>query len=172
MGRKISIETVARNFISEYYDADDAKRARLGERIKTVREHMGYSKSELARRAGIDRSMLEKYEKGKCLPKGTTLIKILNALYCDVVEFCRCKQRGKFEAMVERTYVATEENNIFAFKEEVEDRLMHAMSYKTGGKITLVPKDVMETLYANIHAAFNLLEILQYDDEQFSPNEQ
>ena len=133
---------------------------------------MGYSVLELSRRAGIDRSSITKYEAGKALPKATTLVKILNALYCDVVEFCSCRQRGKFEAMVERTYVATEENNIFAFKEEVEDRLMHAMSYKTGGKITPVPKDIMEALYANIHAAFNLLEILQYDDEQFTPNEQ
>ncbi len=166
MGKKLDIESIAKEFIKEYYYADDGKKERFGNRIKVLREHMGYSKSELARRAGIDRSMLEKYESGKRIPKGSTLIKILNALYCDVVEFCENKQRRKFEALVEKTYVASEENNIFRLKQELDDKLSHAMSYKIGGKDVLVPRDIMISLRENINASFRILELLEGDDDQ------
>ena len=166
MGRRINIEIEAKKFIKTFYDADEEQWQILGERLKTLREQMGYTKSELAKRACIDRNMLVKYENGECIPKGTTLIKILNALYCDVVEFCRTKGDRSFNNLVERTYSANEENNIFLLKRELDDKLSHALSYKTAGKNIPVPKNLVSAIRKNIDAAFEYLEILNYDDEQ------
>ncbi len=61
---------------------------------------------------------------------------------------------------------ANDENNIFLLKRELDDKLSHALSYKTGGKNVPVPKNLISAIRKNIDAAFEYLEILKYDEEQ------
>lgn len=162
---KKRIEEIAQKYIEDFYYAPKPY-VELANRLHDLRLEMGFSKLDLARRAGIDRSSVAKYEAGTHLPKAKTLIKILDALYCDVEEFCKYKSRWKFDDLINRTYVATEENNIFKFKGELDDRLTHAMSYKSEGKNVPVPKDLMAVIKTNIDAAFKVLNTLNYDEEQ------
>lgn len=54
--------------------------AELGLTLRALRESKGLSQGELARRAGMGKSQLSKYESGKELPKLGSLEKLLRAL--------------------------------------------------------------------------------------------
>jgi transcriptional regulator with XRE-family HTH domain len=54
--------------------------AELGTTLRTLREAAGLSQAELARRAGLGKSQLSKYESGKELPKLASLEKLLGVL--------------------------------------------------------------------------------------------
>lgn len=59
----------------------------LGLSLMVMRELKGVSQAELARRAGIGKSQLSKYENGKELPKLDSLQKVLEALEADSLAF-------------------------------------------------------------------------------------
>ena len=52
----------------------------LGTALRTIRESAGLAQAEVARRAGLGKSQLSKYENGKELPKLETLERILEVL--------------------------------------------------------------------------------------------
>ncbi len=54
--------------------------AELGTTLRTLRESAGLTQAELARRAGMGKSQLSKYESGKELPKLPSLEKLLRVL--------------------------------------------------------------------------------------------
>ncbi len=54
--------------------------AELGTTLRTLRESAGLTQAELARRAGLGKSRLSKYESGKELPKLASLEKLLRVL--------------------------------------------------------------------------------------------
>ncbi len=54
--------------------------ADLGTTLRTLRESAGLTQAELARRAGLGKSRLSKYESGKELPKLASLEKLLGEL--------------------------------------------------------------------------------------------
>jgi transcriptional regulator with XRE-family HTH domain len=54
--------------------------AELGKTLRALRESKGISQAELARRAGLGKSQVSKYERGKELPQLVTLEKLLGAL--------------------------------------------------------------------------------------------
>ena len=54
--------------------------AELGRTLRHLRESAGLSQAELARRSGVGKSQLSKYESGKELPKLETLARLLEAL--------------------------------------------------------------------------------------------
>ena len=54
--------------------------AELGRTLRALRESKGISQAELARRAGLGKSQVSKYERGKELPQLVTLEKLLDAL--------------------------------------------------------------------------------------------
>ena len=54
--------------------------ADLGRTLRALRESRGFSQSELARRAGVGKSQISKYERGKELPQLVSLGKLLDAL--------------------------------------------------------------------------------------------
>lgn len=165
MKEKSKIEIVSQKYVEHLDEIKDGYKF-FGERIKKLRKQMGYSKIELAKRSGVDRSTIVRYENGEYRPKAKTLVKILNALYCDVIEFCENKQRGKFEALIKKTYIASEDNNIFKIKQDLDDKLSHAVSYKCDGKNVPVPKDIITVIRENLDASFKMLELLDYDEEQ------
>lgn len=55
--------------------------------ITLIRELRGHSQSEIARRSGIGKSQVSKYESGRELPKLDTLAGLLKALEVGVFEF-------------------------------------------------------------------------------------
>jgi transcriptional regulator with XRE-family HTH domain len=61
--------------------------AELGRTLRLLREKAGLSQAELARRSGIGKSQLSKYESGKELPKLPTLARLLEALETDPLTF-------------------------------------------------------------------------------------
>jgi transcriptional regulator with XRE-family HTH domain len=54
--------------------------AELGRTLRSLREMKGISQGELARRAGMGKSQVSKYESGKELPKLESLERLLRAL--------------------------------------------------------------------------------------------
>ena len=57
----------------------------LGERIKERRERRGWSQGELARRAGIDPSLLSRIESGSTTNPGVNALKgLARALQCSI----------------------------------------------------------------------------------------
>lgn len=54
--------------------------AELGTTLRILREAAGLSQAELARRSGLGKSQLSKYESGKELPKLASLEKLLRVL--------------------------------------------------------------------------------------------
>ena len=57
--------------------------AELGATLRALRETKGLSQGELARRAGMGKSQVSKYEGGRELPKLETLERLLRALDAD-----------------------------------------------------------------------------------------
>jgi transcriptional regulator with XRE-family HTH domain len=54
--------------------------AGLGTTLRALRESRGFSQAELAHRAGVGKSQVSKYERGKELPQLVSLEKLLDAL--------------------------------------------------------------------------------------------
>jgi len=63
--------------------------ANLGKALTRFRKLRGVSQAAIARRAGIGKSQLSKYESGKELPKLDSLEKLLDALGVGYFEFFR-----------------------------------------------------------------------------------
>jgi transcriptional regulator with XRE-family HTH domain len=61
-------------------EAEDGMFANLGPALRLVRERRGTSQAEVARKAGIGKSQLSKYEQGKELPKLESLERVLAVL--------------------------------------------------------------------------------------------
>jgi len=57
--------------------------AELGRTLRDLREAIGLTQAALARKAGVGKSQLSKYEQGKELPKLETLERLLTALGAD-----------------------------------------------------------------------------------------
>lgn len=56
----------------------------IGERIKKIRQEKGLSQKELGEKLGVSQQMIGQWETGKANPKIETLIKIAEALDCEV----------------------------------------------------------------------------------------
>jgi XRE family transcriptional regulator, master regulator for biofilm formation len=59
----------------------------VGKRIKEIRQERGLSVRALARKLETDHSYLSKVENGKVTPSLETLVKIADALQCNVSDF-------------------------------------------------------------------------------------
>jgi transcriptional regulator with XRE-family HTH domain len=68
-------------------DTPSAYFANLGKTLFLLRDLRGKSQADVARRAGIGKSQLSKYENGKELPKLDSLERVLVALDIGYVEF-------------------------------------------------------------------------------------
>jgi transcriptional regulator with XRE-family HTH domain len=69
--------------------ADLPDASRVGTALLHLRERRGLRQCRVAERAGISKSMLSNYERGKQCPSLPTLVKILNQLHCSVEDFGR-----------------------------------------------------------------------------------
>ncbi len=56
----------------------------VGEKIKSIRKLKKISQQELGNMLGVSQAMIAQYENGKRIPKIETLIKIAEALECEV----------------------------------------------------------------------------------------
>jgi transcriptional regulator with XRE-family HTH domain len=62
-------------------DPDHNTRARtFGENLREARRAAGLSQEELAERAGVDRSAISDYERGRREPNLSTIVKLASAL--------------------------------------------------------------------------------------------
>jgi len=61
--------------------------AKLGPTLRELRESAGLSQAELARKAGVGKSQLSKYESGKELPKLPTLARLFRVLEVEPLTF-------------------------------------------------------------------------------------
>jgi transcriptional regulator with XRE-family HTH domain len=61
--------------------------AELGRTLRILRESAGLSQAELASRAGLGKSQVSKYERGKELPQLVSLAKLLEALEAEPLTF-------------------------------------------------------------------------------------
>lgn len=68
----------------------------VGKRIKEIRQERGLSVRALARKLETDHSYLSKVENGKVTPSLETLVKIADALQCNVSDFF--EDENKIEA--------------------------------------------------------------------------
>ena len=166
MPRTTNMEAIAVQYI---YNINHEERwepfkHNIGPRIKYLRERMGYGKSELSKKAGIDRSSLERFESEEAIPRGTTLYKILTALYCDVVMFTRVEDIEEFKTQAENKL--KEAKNAYDFRNELEAQLNKTLTYYIGGESRIVPYEIMNVLKSNIYAALEVLDTLPHDKEQ------
>ena len=56
------------------------------EKIKAYRKECGMSQAELAKRVGVERSAVAKWESGKSLPQAAHLVKLAEIFGCSVDE--------------------------------------------------------------------------------------
>ena len=56
------------------------------EKIKAYRKQYGMSQAELAKRVGVERSAVAKWESGKSLPQAAHLVKLAEIFGCSVDE--------------------------------------------------------------------------------------
>ena len=56
------------------------------EKIKAYRKQCGMSQAELAKRVGVERSAVAKWESGKSLPQAAHLVKLAEIFGCSVDE--------------------------------------------------------------------------------------
>jgi len=61
----------------------------IGEKIAEKRKELEITQTELAERAGLSQAHISKIEIGNCMPRLDILIKISNALECDVCELLK-----------------------------------------------------------------------------------
>lgn len=59
----------------------------VGQALRMIREHAGMNQAKLARQAGLGKSQLSKYERGKDLPKLDSLARVLEVLQVDALAF-------------------------------------------------------------------------------------
>lgn len=64
----------------------------VGRRVRDLRERMGWSQSELARRAGVGVSTLSEIESGQSAPRLDTLVALAQALGASLESFLRAEQ--------------------------------------------------------------------------------
>ena len=166
MPRTTDMEVICKQYIKKIYNEEkwDPFKHNIGPRIKYLRERMGYGKSEFSKRAKIDRSSLERFENNVSIPKGKTLLKILDALYCDVVMFTKVEDIDEFKVSSEKTI--TQSKNIFEFKEELEAQLNQSFSYYIDGERRLVPAEVIDVIRNNVTVALEVLDTIPCDKEQ------
>jgi transcriptional regulator with XRE-family HTH domain len=56
--------------------------------LKVIRERTGVSKSQLADRAGVDRTLIHRLENGERNASPVVIRKIADALNCDLLALC------------------------------------------------------------------------------------
>ena len=59
--------------------------ARLGTAIRLTRQDLGWTQAELAKRSGVARPQISAVETNRTDIKGSTLLKLLNALDCELI---------------------------------------------------------------------------------------
>ena len=65
----------------------------IRENLKTIRESRGYSKSELARKSGVNKRTIEYIEYGKTLhPRLDILLKLSTTLEVNVIDLIQTKE--------------------------------------------------------------------------------
>ena len=162
----VILPSLLKNFYKDAKEALYISDTQIGFRLKHLRERMKLSRSELARRAGIDRSSIIRYENNELIPKPQTIEKMLDALYADVMLFTN---EGTAEEFIERCnlyYSELSENNIYKFRKEVEERLNNFFVYKHNQENVVISDKIMDFLKSNIMAAFEILDTLPHDREQ------
>ncbi len=161
----------------------------IGQKLKYLRECMNISQAELAKRVGVDRSAIIRYESNKSLPRLKTLEKLLTALYADVRVFTREEFydetkvideelrdydsnghlirifKGRFQKKSQKHFNKLAENDIFELRKEIDDRIDQCLFYKCGGKNVLIPGEVLSFIKENVAAAFKVLDTLPHDKE-------
>lgn len=75
------------SFANDY----SAKYRAIGSNIRMIRNAIGISQTELANRAGSEKSAISRYENGTQRPSLETLMRIADALDVDVVDFLKEK---------------------------------------------------------------------------------
>lgn len=70
------------------------------EALRTIRERTGYSKSALADRAGVDRTLVHRLENGERNASPTVLRKLADALGCPLYALLGPEQPAPVEAEV------------------------------------------------------------------------
>lgn len=163
----------------------------IGKKLKYLRECMKISQAELARRVGVDRSVIIRYENNQSLPRLKTLEKLLTALYADVKVFIRedyheekpkddyyyedekydekgrviREPKGKFQKKTQKHFNELAKNDIFELRKEIDDRIDQCLFYKCNGENVLIPGEVLNFIKENVAAAFKVLDTLPHDKE-------
>ena len=161
----------------------------VGSKLKYLRECMNISQAELAKRVGVDRSAIIRYESNKSLPRLQTLEKLLTALYADVRVFIHEEVydetkvideelrdydknghlirifKGRFQKKSQKHFNKLAENDIFKLQQEFEERIDQCLFYKHNGQNVLIPGEVLSFIKTNVSAAFKVLDTLPHDKE-------
>ena len=58
--------------------------ARLGAALRQARKELGWNQAELSDRSGVSRPQISAVESGRTDPRASTLLKLLNALDCNL----------------------------------------------------------------------------------------
>ncbi|MBD0837353.1 helix-turn-helix domain-containing protein [Streptomyces sp. TRM68416] len=66
-----------------------ARRRRVGEQVRRVREHHNLTQLDVCGRSGVDVATYSRIEQGHSSPKLDTLIRIADAIGCELVDFFR-----------------------------------------------------------------------------------
>ncbi|MFF9129104.1 helix-turn-helix domain-containing protein [Streptomyces sp. NPDC014806] len=64
-----------------------ARRRQVGEQIRRVREHHNLTQHDVCGRSGIDIATYSRIEQGHSSPKLDTLIRIADAIGCELADF-------------------------------------------------------------------------------------
>lgn len=61
----------------------------MAERLRNLRKLAGLTQTELARRTGIHRTLIARYESGLTIPSATKIVRIAAAIGCMVEDLIR-----------------------------------------------------------------------------------
>jgi transcriptional regulator with XRE-family HTH domain len=116
--------------------------SQIGERIRLRRIRAGVSQENLGKRLGITFQQIQKYEKGTNRVSAGRLLKIAEALECEVMDF--------FEGLrPNRTKAAEEFSKFLATKEGIE--IVEAMSRIKNQGLRRTVIEIAERRFRRIH---------------------
>ena len=96
------------------------KGARIGRRIRRLREQMGISKSEFARRLRVTPTAVHNWEENGVMPRFETLIAMEKVLEVDIMELIS-KREDEAEQTEQELDPATREDRLEQLKRQIAD---------------------------------------------------
>lgn len=137
----------------------------IGKRLQHLRESRCLSKSDIYKSANTDRVNYDRIEKGEGVPRISTLKKILEVLDISLYDFLVPINIDEWLNSDSHMFFSPAKN-IYHIRETVREQLSGRLSYKRNGKTIIMSGKTRDILINAIESAFDVLDLINHDDEQ------